>query len=76
MNTANQQTVHVLLLNGESLYISCNSMSTTAQQIFEAVLKSENYVENYFLGLCVLIGGDFVFIPGDLKIYKVIELAQ
>lgn len=31
----------------------------------------ENLAENFFLGLCALIGGDFVFLPYDLKIYKV-----
>lgn len=35
------------------------------------MIKTENIIENFFLGLCVLIGGDFIFIPNDLKIYKV-----
>lgn len=46
-------------------------MTTTSRQIFETVIKEENLVENFFLGLCALIGGDFVFLPPDLKIHKV-----
>jgi tyrosine-protein phosphatase non-receptor type 13 protein len=49
----------------------CNPVNTTAKQIFEAVIKSENILENYFLGICALVGGDFVFLPTDLKVYKV-----
>ncbi|KAG4070549.1 hypothetical protein HA402_001215 [Bradysia odoriphaga] len=45
--------------------------TTTAQEIFETVIKCENFVENFFLGICALIGGDFVFLPPDLKIHKV-----
>lgn len=63
--------MNVLLLNGRSINITCNSTSTTARQVFDAVIHIENLVENYFLGLCALIGGDFVFLPPDLKIYKV-----
>jgi tyrosine-protein phosphatase non-receptor type 13 len=39
--------------------------------IFETIIKSEQIQENYILGICALIGGDFVFLPRDLKIYKV-----
>lgn len=63
--------MNVLLLNGRSINITCNSMTTTSRQIFETVIKEENLVENFFLGLCALIGGDFVFLPPDLKIHKV-----
>lgn len=66
-----RRAVNVLLLNGKSVNISCNSSTTTARQVLETVIKTENLVENFFLGLCALIGGDFVFLPPDLKIYKV-----
>ncbi|XP_055377864.1 uncharacterized protein LOC129609770 [Condylostylus longicornis] len=65
------QTVHVILLNGQSLHIKCNYLTTTTKDIFKAVIESEDYQENFYLGLCALIGGDFVFLPSDLKIYKV-----
>lgn len=39
--------------------------------VFESIVKSEQINENYILGLFALIGGDFVFLPKDLKIYKV-----
>ena len=67
-----RRTVSVLLLNGRSIRIICNSATTTSHQIFEAIIQTESYGENFFLGLCALIGGDFVFLPPDLKIYKVI----
>lgn len=51
--------------------ITCNTIMTTTRQILEAVYQAENYIENFFLGLCALIGDDFVFLPQDLKIYKV-----
>lgn len=51
--------------------ISCNSATATAKQIFETVIKTETLSENFFLGICALIGGDFVFLPPELKIYKV-----
>jgi len=66
-----RRIVSVLLLNGHRLDITCNPTTTTAKQIFECVINSENYIENFFLGLCALIGGDFIFLPHDLKIYKV-----
>lgn len=66
-----RRPVNVLLLNGRSMSIYCNSATATARQVLETVIKTENYVENYFLGLCAIIGGDFVFLPPNLKIYKV-----
>ena len=60
-----------MLLNGINYRILCNSLTTTARIIFESVVKSEQIEENYILGLCALIGGDFVFLPPSLKIYKV-----
>lgn len=59
------------MLNGRSINITCNSATTTSRDILETVIKAENYIENYFLCLCAIIGGDFVFLPPDFKIYKV-----
>lgn len=67
----NKGTVKVLLLNGKVYDIICDSISTTALKIFEAIIRTEQTHENYIFGLCALIGGDFVFLPADLKIYKV-----
>ncbi|GAB0090488.1 FERM domain [Sergentomyia squamirostris] len=67
----NRRSINVLLLNGHILRIICNPITTTAYHIFQAIMETENCVENFFLGLCALIGGDFVFLPLDLKIYKV-----
>lgn len=67
----NKKMVNVLLLNGNIVQIVCNPITVTAQELFESVVQTENYVENYFLGLCAIIGGDFVFLPMDLKVYKV-----
>lgn len=66
-----QRVVNVLLLNGRNINITCNSISTTAKQILDTVIKAENLYENFFLGLCALIGGDFVFLPTELKVSKV-----
>lgn len=61
----------MLLLNGKVYDIICDSISTTALKLFNALIHSEQIHENYVLGLCALIGGDFIFLPLDLKIYKV-----
>lgn len=66
-----QRVVNVLLLNGRSINITCNAITTTTKQILEAVLKAENVYENFFLDLCALINGDFAFLPRELKICKV-----
>lgn len=66
-----RRAVNVLLLNGRSMNITCESTTTTVLQVLAAVVRAENFVENFFLGLCALIGGDLVFLPHDLKIYKV-----
>ena len=63
--------INVLLLNGRSVQLLCNANSINCRQILEAIFRLENYEENYFLGLCVIIGGDFVFLPMDLKVHKV-----
>ncbi|KAJ6638105.1 Tyrosine-protein phosphatase non-receptor type 13 [Pseudolycoriella hygida] len=67
----NKRALIVLLLNGKSIKITCNPATATAQEIFETVVKCENFTENFFLGICALNGGDFVFLPPDLKIHKV-----
>ncbi|XP_055524142.1 uncharacterized protein LOC129717898 isoform X2 [Wyeomyia smithii] len=69
--TQHRRTVTILMLNGSKVNVICNPTSTVARQVFEAILRMEHLTENFFLGLCALIGGDFVFLPHDLKIYKV-----
>lgn len=66
-----RRTVNVLLLNGRTLRIACNALHTTARHVFETVIRSERYAENFFLGLCALIGGDFVFLPAEVRVHKV-----
>lgn len=58
-------------MNGKSYNLVCNALSTNAKTVFESIIKCEQIAENYVLGICALIGGDFVFLPPDLKIYKV-----
>ncbi|XP_050099570.1 uncharacterized protein LOC126579900 [Anopheles aquasalis] len=69
--TQHRRIVTILLLNGTKVNITCNPTTTLANHIFDAILRLEHLTENFFLGLCALIGGDFVFLPPDLKIYKV-----
>ncbi|XP_058829712.1 uncharacterized protein LOC131689005 [Topomyia yanbarensis] len=69
--TQHRRTVTILMLNGAKVSIVCNPTTTVARQVFEAIIRMEKLSENFFLGLCALIGGDFVFLPHDLKIYKV-----
>lgn len=71
LQTQHRRTVTILLLNGTKVNVICNPTTTVAKQVFEAILKLEKLSENFFLGLCALIGGDFVFLPHDLKVYKV-----
>lgn len=66
-----KRMVNVLLLNGRSVNITCSATTTTVRQVLETVLKAENLHENFFLGLCALVGGDFVFLPNELKVCKV-----
>uniref|UniRef100_A0A1B0CI30 GDPGP1-like N-terminal domain-containing protein n=1 Tax=Lutzomyia longipalpis TaxID=7200 RepID=A0A1B0CI30_LUTLO len=65
-----RRSINVLLLNGHIIQILCNPVTTTTHDVFQAVMESEDCGENFFLGICALIGGDFVFLPLDLKIYK------
>jgi len=67
----NKGIVNVLLLNGRKYRVICNPVATTTRMLFERIIKSEQICENYILGLCALVGGDFVFLSADLKIYKV-----
>ncbi|XP_053681539.1 uncharacterized protein LOC128732319 [Sabethes cyaneus] len=69
--TQHRRTVTILMLNGSKVNVVCNPTTTVARQVFEAILRMDHLTENFFLGLCALIGGDFVFLPHDLKIYKV-----
>lgn len=39
---------------------------------FQKIVQSENIEENFFLGLSILISGDFVFLPSDVKLHKVV----
>lgn len=59
------------MLNGKNYNIICSALTTTTRVMFETIVKSEQISENYILGICALIGGDFVFLPMNLKIYKV-----
>lgn len=63
--------INILLLNGRTIQVLCNAGTINTRQILEAIFRVESYEENYFLGLCVIIGGDFVFLPMDLKVHKV-----
>lgn len=63
--------INILLLNGRSIQVLCHAGTVNTRQILEAIFRVESYEENYFLGLCVIIGGDFVFMPMDLKVHKV-----
>lgn len=68
---ATKRLINVLLLNGRSVQILCNAATINTRQILEAIFRVESYEENYYLGLCVIIGGDFIFLPMDLKVHKV-----
>lgn len=70
-NVEQRRTVSVLLLNGRTLRIGCHALRTQARDIYETVLRTEAIAENFFLGLCALIGGDFVFLPDMVRVYKV-----
>lgn len=68
---ATKRLINVLLLNGRSVQILANAATINTRQILEAIFRVESYEENYYLGLCVIIGGDFIFLPMDLKVHKV-----
>lgn len=66
-----KRLISVLLLNGRTIQVLANAATINTRQVLEGVFQSESYDENYFLGLCVIIGGDFIFLPMDLKLHKV-----
>ncbi|KAJ4433507.1 hypothetical protein ANN_15816 [Periplaneta americana] len=66
-----RKKVVVILLNGQKIDVSCDPNITTAGQIFEVVVISEEFEDNFTLGLAALLDGDFAFIPHETKLYKV-----
>ncbi|KAI8439127.1 hypothetical protein MSG28_012985 [Choristoneura fumiferana] len=68
---AEKRVVTVVLLNGQKVEILCDPNIVTAGQLFEALVYSEKYEHNFMLGIAILIGGDFVFLPDDYKIKKI-----
>ncbi|CAG4988337.1 unnamed protein product [Colias eurytheme] len=66
-----KKVITVVLLNGQKIDVLCDPNSVTVGQIFEALVHSEKYEHNFMLGIAVLIGGDFVFLPDDYKIKKI-----
>lgn len=66
-----KRVVTVVLLNGQRVEVLCDPNTITAGQLFEALVHSEKYEHNFMLGIAVLIGGDFVFLPDDYKIKKI-----
>lgn len=41
--------------------------------MFQAVIQSENLKENFMLGLSALMTGDFIFLPSDTRVCKVVN---
>ncbi|XP_028173685.1 tyrosine-protein phosphatase non-receptor type 13-like [Ostrinia furnacalis] len=68
---SDRRIVTVVLLNGQKMEVLCDPNIITAGQLFEALVHSEKYEHNFMLGIAVLIGGDFVFLPDDYKLKKV-----
>nr|XP_021195361.2 tyrosine-protein phosphatase non-receptor type 13 [Helicoverpa armigera]XP_049703803.1 tyrosine-protein phosphatase non-receptor type 13 [Helicoverpa armigera] len=68
---SDKRVITVVLLNGQKVEILCDPNVITAGQLFEALVHSEKYEHNFMLGIAILIGGDFVFLPDDYKIKKV-----
>lgn len=66
-----RRIITVVLLNGQKVEVLCDPNIITAGQLFEALVHSEKYEHNFMLGIAVLIGGDFVFLPDDYKMKKV-----
>lgn len=66
-----KRIITVVLLNGQRVEVLCDPNLITAGQLFEALVHSEKYEHNFMLGIAILIGGDFVFLPDDYKIKKV-----
>lgn len=72
---AERRDVGVRLLDGRMLRVRCHAQQTTAGEVFEAVVRSERMTENYVLGVCALLGGDFVFVPPEVRLRKVAPAA-
>ncbi|XP_060525691.1 tyrosine-protein phosphatase non-receptor type 13-like isoform X2 [Cylas formicarius] len=68
-----KKTVTVIMLDGQKVDVVCSPNSTTAGQLFETIIQKEHIEENFMLGLSALIAGDFVFLPSDTRICKVIQ---
>ncbi|XP_049876005.1 tyrosine-protein phosphatase non-receptor type 13-like [Pectinophora gossypiella] len=68
---SDKRIINVVLLNGQRVEVLCDPSTITAGQLFEALVHSEKYEHNFMLGMAILIGGDFVFLPDDYKIKKV-----
>lgn len=68
---SDKRVITVVLLNGQKVEVLCDPNVITAGQLFEALVHSEKYDHNFMLGIAILIGGDFVFLPDDYKIKKV-----
>ncbi|GBP58588.1 FERM and PDZ domain-containing protein 2 [Eumeta japonica] len=66
-----KKIITVILLNGQRININCDPNTITAGQIFEAVVRSEKYEHSFMLGIAILIGGDFIFLPEDYKLKKI-----
>lgn len=66
-----KRMITVVLLNGQRVEVLCDPNIITAGQLFEALVHSEKYEHNFMLGIAVLIGGDFVFLPDDYKMKKI-----
>ncbi|XP_030036477.2 tyrosine-protein phosphatase non-receptor type 13 isoform X2 [Manduca sexta] len=68
---ADKKMITVVLLNGQKVEVLCDPNVITAGQLFEALVHSEKYEHNFMLGIAILLGGDFVFLPDDYKIKKI-----
>ncbi|VVD00607.1 unnamed protein product [Leptidea sinapis] len=66
-----KRIITVVLLNGQKVNVLCDPNIITAGQIFEALVHSEKFEHNFMLGIAILLGGDFVFLPDDYKIKKI-----
>ncbi|CAH0755572.1 unnamed protein product [Diatraea saccharalis] len=68
---AEKRMIKVILLNGQIIELLCDPNVITAGQIFQTIVYNEKYEHNFMLGIAVLVGGDFVFLPDDYKIKKI-----
>lgn len=69
---ASKHRVTVVLLDGQRLEVSCNPSSTSAEALLRRVLAQERTEDSFLFGLSALIGGDFVFVPEDTRLSKVL----